>query len=421
MAAATRPLEGVRVVDLTAIWAGPYAAMLLADYGAEVLKIESPSAWDNVRTLFPPPATPGEHWWNNGDYYNEYNRNKKSVTLDLSKARGRELLGRLIAQSDLLIENYRRDVMDKLGLTQAWLQEQREDLVVVNMSGFGKTGPEADAMGYGPIIEQMSGLVSMGGYGDDGIPMKTGISYGDPIGGIGAAAAAVSGLIRRRRTGKGQFIDLSQREVMSTMIGEAFMGWAMNQRLPSQMGNGHDWMAPHNAYPCAGEDEWVAITVRDDAEWDGLRAAMDDPAWASDGAYADQMARWEHRAALDDQLVGWTQAHTKHEVFERCRAHRVPAAPVQKMLEVIHDPHLEAREFYEPVHNDEVGTWNLHGWPWRWSDCGVCVRVAAPRFGANTVEILGGLLGLSDEELSALEADGVTGSAPIGVAVASEL
>ena len=184
--------------------------------------------------------------------------------------------------------------------------------------------------------------------------MKTGISYGDPIGGIGAAAAAVSGLIQRRRTGNGQFIDLSQREVMSTMIGEAFMGWAMNQRLPSQMGNGHDWMAPHNAYPCSGEDEWVAITVRDDAEWDGLRAAMDDPAWASDGAYADQMARWEHRAALDEQLVGWTQAHTKHDVFERCRAPRVPAAPVQKMLEVIHDPHLEARGFYEPVQNDEV-------------------------------------------------------------------
>ena len=260
------------MADLTMMWAGPYATKLLADYGAEVIKVEAPRAWDNLRTLFPPPEITAR-WWNAGAYFQEYNRNKKGLSLDLSQERGKELLGRLVAQSDIVIENYRAEVMDKLGLTEGWLRRQREDLVIVSMSGFGKTGPEARSLGYGPIIEEMSGLVSLTGYGD-GIPFKTGISYGDPIAGIAAAGAAVTGLIERRRTGRGVTMDLAQREVVTSLIGEMFADWTMNGRLQEQVGNRHDWMAPHNAYRCAGEDAWIAIAVGSDAQWEGLRASM---------------------------------------------------------------------------------------------------------------------------------------------------
>ena len=162
------------------IWAGPYATKILADQGAEVIKIESPRAWDNIRTLLPPPTAPGEHWWNTNFYFHEYSRNKKSLTLDLAAPQGKAVFARLVAECDVVIENYRTDVMDNLGLTYEWLCRQRADIIVVGMAGFGKTGPERNAVGYGPIIEMMSGLTSTSGYGGDGMPYKSGISYGDP-------------------------------------------------------------------------------------------------------------------------------------------------------------------------------------------------------------------------------------------------
>ncbi len=216
------PLAGIRVLDLTMMWAGPYATRLLAEMGAEVLKIESPSAWDNIRTLIPLEGV--DEPWNASYYFNDYNRDKKSVTLDLAKARGRELFLGLVAQSDVVIENYRASVMDNLGLDYETLRAAREDIIVISMAGFGKFGPERDHVGFGPIIEQMSGLASLTGYGDDGIPYKTGISYGDPVAGKAAAAAVSMGLIRRRKTGLGVHVDLAQRETMSTLIGEAYAG-----------------------------------------------------------------------------------------------------------------------------------------------------------------------------------------------------
>ncbi len=412
---AKKPLEGVRVADLTMMWAGPYATKLLADYGAEVIKVEAPRAWDNLRTLFPPPEIT-EQWWNAGAYFQEYNRNKKGLSLDLSQERGRELFGRLAAQSDIVIENYRAEVMDKLGLTEAWLRGQREDLVIVSMAGFGKTGPEALSVGYGPIIEQMSGLVSLTGYGD-GIPFKTGISYGDPIAGMAAAGAAVTGLIQRRRTGRGVTIDLAQREVVTSLIGEMFADWTMNGRLQEHVGNRHDWMAPHNAYRCAGEDAWIAIAVGSDAQWEGLRASMGDPAWARGEEYADQIRRWEHREGLDERVGEWTRGLTKAEAFAACRAHGVAAGPVWTMLELLADEQLNARGYYEPITDPDHAAWMVHGWVWRWTDSGPCVLAPAPNFGQHNREILTGLLGVEESELVALAEAGVIGNDPVEVPV----
>ncbi len=416
-----RPLEGVRVVDLTAMWAGPYATMILADLGAEVIKVESPKAWDNIRTLFAPPTAPGEHWWNTSNYFHEYGRNKKGLTLDLADPRGKELLGRLVAVSDIVIENFRTDVPEKLGLTYDWMRGLNDQIIAVGMAGFGKTGPDAHAMGYGPIIEQMSGMTSLTGYGDDGIPMKTGISYGDPIAGLGAASAAMVALIQRLKTGKGQYIDLAQREVMTAQVGEAFMDWCMNERLPEHMGNGHDWMAPHNAYACEGEDQWVTIAVRTDQEWDGLVRAMGSPAWASEEAYGDQMLRWENRGELDARMSEWTGGLTKEAAFDACRAEGVPCGPVYHMADLFADEQLAARGFYEAITHEEHGTWMVHGWTWRATDAGPCIVATAPDFGQHNQEVLGDLLGLSAAEIAGLESEQIIATAPIGVPTRSEI
>ena len=416
-----RPLSGVRVADLTMIWAGPYATKILADQGAEVIKIESPRAWDNIRTLLPPPTAPGERWWNTNFYFHEYSRNKKSLSLDLAEPQGKAIFARLVAQCDVVIENYRTDVMDNLGLSYDWLREQRDDIIVVGMAGFGKTGPERDAVGYGPIIEMLSGLTSSSGYGDDGMPYKSGISYGDPIAGITAAAAVATALIHRARTGRGQYIDLAQREAMSTMLGEFYMDWSMNRRLPEHQGNGHDWMAPHNIYPCAGDEEWIAICVRSDAEWEALKRVMGSPEWAESGEFSDQILRWEHRETLDLRLGEWTAGRSKTDLFEALRAERIPSSPVWKTLELIREPHLRERRFYEPLRHPEVGLWMVHGWLWRTAGAGPCVLAPAPDFGQHNDEILGGLLGLSPEEQSALATAGITATQPQGIPPASQM
>ena len=416
---ATKPLDGIRVADLTMMWAGPYAAKLLADYGADVVKIEAPKQWDNIRTLFPPDQIT-EQWFNSGAYFHEFSRNKRGLSLDLKQPRGKELFGQLIAQSDVVIENYRTEVMDSLGLTEEWLRAQRPDLVIVGMAGFGKTGPESLSMGYGPIIEQMSGLASLSGYGD-GIPFKSGISYGDPIAGIAAAAAAVTGLIRRHRTGQGMTVDLSQREIVTSLIGEAFALWSMNQRLQPHLGNRHEWMAPHNAYPCRGEDQWVAIAVANDAQWAGLIAALGDPAWAADEANADQASRWAHRDDLDERIAAWTQARTKEDVFAACRAHDVPCGPVWNSTDLLADEQLNARGYYEPIKDPDHAAWMTHGWVWHWTNSGPCILAAAPNFGQHTREILTELLGVDEAELPALAQAGIIADAPVDPPIVSVL
>ncbi|HJN92695.1 MAG TPA: CoA transferase, partial [Dehalococcoidia bacterium] len=317
-----------------------------------------------------------------------------------------------------------------------WLRSQNEQVIVVGMAGFGKTGPDAEAMGYGPIIEQMSGMTALSGYGDDGVPYKTGISYGDPIAGIGAASSAIVALIQRRKTGKGQYIDLAQREIMTAQLGEAFMDWCMNERLPEHMGNGHDWMAPHNAYRCAArpqdpnqdplqpdvsDDQWVAIAVRTDAEWDGFVRAMGDPDWASAEEYSDQIYRWDNRESLDQHVEAWTRGLDKDEVFQACLAERVPCGPVLHTRDLFKDEQLLARDFFEEVSHEEHGAWMIHGWVWRATDAGSCVMFKAPDFGQHNAEVLGGIIGLGEAEIAELAEAGIIADAPAATPTGSEV
>jgi crotonobetainyl-CoA:carnitine CoA-transferase CaiB-like acyl-CoA transferase len=408
-------LAGVRVLDLGQIWAGPYASMLLADQGADVIRIESPTAWDPNRCAAPPPGVRDADWWNTCVYYHEYNHNKRSVGLDLRSPRGREIFGQLVACSDVVIENLRADVLERLGVGYEWLRKQRSDVILVSMTGFGRTGPERKLPGYGPMIEQLSGIAGLTGYEDGAPQLAAGYAYGDPVAAVAAASAALTALLQRQQTGAGQHIDLSQREVTSALIGEAFLEWSMSGDSPRPEGNGRRGCAPHGIYPCAGEDDWVAIAVTDDTQWESLRIAMGDPAWSRDADWTRADQRYARRAQLDRQIAEWTRGHTKIDVFERCQAQRVPCGPVWKMPELLEDPQLRSQQFYEWTSHPAVGRWRAHGWVWRPAGSGVCLQRPAPNFGGDNDDVLGELAGLGRDEIAQLEREGVIASKPLGL------
>jgi len=354
-------------------WAGPYATRLLADMGAEVIKIESVDNWDVLRALTgQPPET--ERGWDKSPYFNQTNRNKYGCSLDLSKPDGRELFLRLAAQSDIVIENFRAEVMDILNLGYDVLSAVNDRLIVLSMPGHGKTGPERDFVTYGTNVEQLSGLCHLTGY-EGGPPHKTGISYGDPIAGIAAAGAIALALWVRRRTGHGQYIELAQRETLISLIGEYIVAFSMNQREPSRQGNRDSSMAPHGCYRCSGDDEWITI-------------------------------------ACDETICAWTKDRTKEDAAEALQSAGVPAMPVLGVPEVFADEHLRARGFFEPVSHPIAGVWDVDGPPWRMSESPAHIRLPAPTFAEHNRYVFRELLGLSDEEIAELQAEGVTGTSP---------
>jgi len=404
------PLEGIRVVDLTMMWAGPYATHRIGEMGAEVIKVEAPRAWDNVRTLFP---VPGDEPWNASFYFNDYNREKKGITLDLRQPRGRELLLALVAKSDAVIENYRADVLDKLGLGYATLRSARPDVILVSMSGFGKTGGDRERVGFGPIVEQMAGLTSLTGYGDDGVPYKTGISYGDPVGGLAAAGALVLALIQRRRTGRGAFVDLAQRETMAVMLAEAFVAASLRDADPVHRGNRHPTWAPQGVYPCTGEEQWLALTVRSDAEWRVLCEEIGAPELAG-LTLADRRAR---HGELDARIAAWTETQEAAALQDRLQERRIPAARMLDSDSIHWDPHLLARDHWDFLPHPSMAPYAQPIPHWRFVEAQPRPRRPAPRFGEHNREILCGLLGLPEAELGELAAAGVIGDSPIGAGV----
>jgi benzylsuccinate CoA-transferase BbsF subunit len=404
------PLEGVRIADLTMMWAGPFATRVLAEMGAEIVKIESPRAWDNVRTLLP---IDHPQPWNASWYFNDYARDKKSLTLDLAQPRGRELFLRFVAKCDVVIENYRAEVMDKLGVGYEVLRGARPDVILVSMAGFGKTGPERDLVGFGPIVEMMGGMSSLSGYGDDGIPYKTGVSYGDPIGGLAAVGAVVLALIQRRRTRQGVWIDLAQRETMAQMLGEAFAAASLRGEQPIHYGNRHPVWAPQGAYPVAGEDQWLAISARDDAEWRALAGAIG----AGDLTHLTLAERRARHDELDARITAWSREQDPQAAMESLQALRIPAARVLNTHDIHWDPHLLARESWSFLPHPCMQPWPQPAAAWRLEEAHPQLRRHAPLFGEHNREILCGLLGLPESELAGLEKAQIIGDAPIGARV----
>lgn len=403
------PLEGIRVADLTMMWAGPFATRVLAEMGAEVIKIESPRAWDNIRTLIPLPGNPEP--WNSSWYFNDYNRDKKSLTLDLAQALGKQAFLKLVAKCDVVIENYRADVLDNLGLGYAILQAAKPDIILVSMAGYGKTGPERDQVGFGPIIEQMSGLASMTGYGDDGVPMKTGLSYGDPVAGKAAAAAVALALIQRRKTGEGTFIDLGQREVMSTLIGEAFVAASLRNEQPVHRGDRDARYFAQGVYRCAGEEQWLAISLRTPGEWRSLCKTVD---LEEELSSVPKEARLEE---IDRRLSAALTDRDPQETLELLARAGIPAGRVLNTLDIHNDPHLDARGFWVELPHPNMTAWKQPRSAWQLREAKPAPRRHAPLFGEHNTEILRDLLGLTAAEIAELERSEVISSAPINPGV----
>ena len=401
------PLHGVRVLDLTMAWAGPYATRLLADMGAEVIKIEAVENWDLLRTFTGQPPSM-DRGWDKSPYFNHVNRNKYGCALDLSKPRGRDLFLRLAAMSDVVIDNFRAAVMESLGLAYDALREANDQLIVIAMPSHGQSGPEREFVAYGTNAEQLSGLCSLTGYAA-GPPQKTGISYGDPVAGTAAAGAIALALWERRRTGRGQYIEVAQREIMTNMIGEYVLAYAMSGRQPDRRGNRHSSMAPHGCYPCSGDDRWLAIACETDAQFAALCRVIGRPALAADERFADVVARYRHQDELDGVIAAWTGGQDRDRAAEALQADGVPAAPVLSVPDVLADEHLRARGFFELVSHPIAGAWEMEGPHWRMSESPGHVRLPAPAFAEHNDYVFRELLGLSADEVAALEAEGVTG------------
>lgn len=403
-----RPLEGVRVADLTMMWAGPYATKLLAEMGAEVIKVEGPRAWDNIRTLIPQPGVVDP--WNSAVYFNEYNRDKKSVILDLADSRGRDAFLRLARHCDVVIENYRADVLEKLGLGYEELRTVRPDIILVSMAAFGKSGPDQDLVGFGPVIELMSGLVSLSGYDGQDEPFKTGISYGDPVGGTQAAAAVSLALLRRHRTGKGTYIDLAQREGAAVLAGEAFVRASLHgERQPPHLGNRSPRWAPQGAYPCRGEDQWLVVAATSDQEWRALAGVLG----REDLAELTLDERRSRHDDLDGALSAWTAAQDAQDAMEILQEAGVPAGRILDSSQVHDDLQLLRRGFWVYLPNPKMQRYKQANVSWRLVECNPVLQRHAPFFGEHTREILTGIAGLSDADVDILYAAGVSADEPV--------
>ncbi|MCC6438062.1 MAG: CoA transferase [Acidimicrobiales bacterium] len=408
---ATGPLQGVRVVEVTNNWAGPLAGRMLADLGADVIKVEWASR-PATRVLF--WAGPYQDREPSGHerslYFSELNRNKRDVVLDLSDPVGRDTFLRLIADADVFIENMSARVMPNLGLDWPVLQSVNPRLVMLSMSGYGATGPHRDWVAYGANIETTSGLTSVTGY-RDGVLSRTTLFYADPISGLLGATAILGALRRRDRRGRGEWIDLSLNEAGALFVAGALLEEAATGRTPGPCGNDDERFAPHGVYRCAGTDSWVAIAAQDDGDWLRLAEAAGLAELAADPSLRTLEGRLARRRQLDERLSAWTAGLGQYDVARRLQAVGVSAAPVLANWQILTDPHIHASGFYQPVSHPEVGVNPTSSWPWAFGATPATIRRHAPLFGQDNRQVLGEL-GLSEAEIDALYATGVTADQP---------
>ena len=415
-------LDGLRILDLTQIAVGPYATFLLGFMGAEVIKVESCSRMDISRgrakpvplgyNLYP-GGEPGEHPWNRSGHHVHRNPNKLSLTLDLETEQGKSLLLDLASVCDVLIENYRASVMDRLGLGYEAVSKANPQLIYMKISSQGTTGPEKDYGSLGSTMEQTAGLASITGY-EGGAPLMTNETYPDPVVGILSVGALMAALRRRRKTGKGCFVDLAQREVTVTMMGEAILDYSLNGRVAGLTGNRHSMIAPQGVYACEGDDMWVAISVCSDEEWKGLCDAIRQPKLAHDPRFETLPDRQRNHAELDQIISEWTEQRDHYQVMHILQAYGVPAGAVLKGGETIVDPHLEARGFWDVVMHPEAGRYKQVSTPWRLSKNPRRRTIPAPGLGQHNSYVLGELLGLPETKLAELTEQGIIGTRPLG-------
>jgi crotonobetainyl-CoA:carnitine CoA-transferase CaiB-like acyl-CoA transferase len=416
-----RPLADVRVLELSTAWAGPTAGRVLGGLGAEVLKIESCTWWDAWRGTATASSAgfgvyadndPGDRPYERTPLFGAANRNKQGLTLDLSKPQGRSVFLRLVEESDVVLSNFSARVLPNLGLGYEELCKTKPDIILLRMPAFGASGPYRDGVGYGNTIEAMGGLAMRFGYSDGPPQITHDLTFGDPVAGVHGAFAILAALHYRRRTGRGIEIDLSQQETMIAQQGEAVVKYSLDGRLLGRQGSKAYAHAPHGYYPCAGQDQWIAISVPDDDAWNALRSALGGPEWMAEARFGANSGRLAAQDELDYLLGKETAIHEKLALSESLEEVGVEAAPVLDFAEMRDHPQVVARQAFEPVDHPIAGLRSLPRLPFTVDGEALVTLRHAPLFGQNNEEILSGLLGLNNEDVNRLRASRVIGDRP---------
>ena len=400
-------LKGLRIVDLSMGWAGPLAGRHLADMGAEVIKVESCERFDWFRGW-----EANQRWIDSNDAekqetFNTMNRNKLDVTLDLSSDRGRELLLRLVAISDAVVENYSSGVMPKLKLGYEVFKEVKPNIVMASLPGFGSNGPWRGYRAYGSTTEQASGLPHLSGH-PEWPPTMVHIALGDAVAGLNGLAGLLVALRHLKRTGEGQFVDLSHSECLFPLAAHGIIEQSLTGKSSVRTGNRSHHLAPHGVYRCSGDDHWLVIQVLNETQWQGLRRVVGQPLSAF-GALEDRLARGDE---LDEALTGWTREREAEDAMAELQQAGVPAGVVQRSATLTEDPHLSARRFWKFMEREFVGEQPNPVAPYRLVGEPFDIDRPAPTLGRHNREVLVDLLGLSESELADLGRDGIIGDRP---------
>ena len=396
-------LEGIRIVDFTRYAAGPQITLTLALMGAEVIRVESRVEMDHFRR--PESAVSYGSQRAANDCFNTLNLNKLSVTLNLKTARGLELARKLVAISDVAVDNFRPGVMDRLGLGYNVLKVIKPDIIMLSASSHGAVGPEKAYSAYAVTFGPLGGVSHLTGY-EGGSPAVT-RSSADLRPGTAAAFAILAALNYHEASGEGQFIDFSAREAISCSIGEAIMDYTMNGRVRTRHGNRDDILAPNNCYRCKGDDRWISISISNDEEWKALVAAMGSPEWANDAKFADQFRRWHNQDEIDKHIAEWTLNYTDYELMHMLQKAGVAAMPAFDSKEMFTDPHCRERNAFVPTEHPTEGRLYAVAPSWKFSETTAQVTKAAPQLGEDNDYVLRELLGLSQKDIDKLTNDGV--------------
>lgn len=399
MSAGADLLQGVRVIDLTRILAGPYCTMMLGDLGADVIKIEAPGHGDDTRRWGPPFTDSGE-----SAYFLCVNRNKRSLTLNLKSDRGREILKSLISKGDILVENFKTDTLSRWGLDYETLQKIRPGLIYCTVTGYGYTGPYSSRPGYDFILQAMGGFMSITGP-KEGDPYRAGVAIADISTGMFASSAVLAALYARERTGEGQRIDMSLLDSQVSLLTYVASNYFVSGKTPERHGNAHPNIVPYQSFKA--RDQHFAFAAGNDSQWEKFCRAIDRPQWLSDKRFYTNSARVQNReivvAALNELFGTRDAAHW----LSLCERLDLPAGPINTVDKVFADPQVKSREMLVEANHSKDGIVTLLNSPMRIPTAPVSIRRAPPTLGEHTVEILEEMLGYDKESVSALLQEGV--------------
>ena len=395
------PLKGIRIAALTWVWAGPWMGAVLADMGADVIKVESMQRLDSQRFI----KVTNDFVENiNMSQFNFTNRGVKSCTINMSQPGGIEIFKKLVKISDAVITNFAPRVLPGWGLTYEELKKVKPDIILVTLPAFGSVGPDKDYVSYASTIEAVGGLnVSFGHPGET--PVLSGTYPADPIGSMYGVVGLLAALNYRNETGKGQYVDVAQSEAVTSLIPEVIMEQVMNGRTRPRLGNRDEIMAPHGVYPCKGNDKWVAIAVGNDEEWEAMCKVMGNPGWCKDEKFSDQYSRWQNQDELNKLVAGWTTGFTPYEVAHKLQKAGVAAGSSLDIGELVVDPQVVKRGAIIQQNHPVAGKINVYRAPWK--SALTVKNPPSPCLGEHNDYVFKTLLGLSDNEIAKLSEEKV--------------